>query len=502
MHTSQKVQDFYKQKSWCDAKDGLGVWRVARIKKRQKKIITVHFDGWSEKWKQTYCLDSALIAPFRMHSIGYTGQSKKALRDWDFNEDSIKTSEGMISILLHGNFSGLSPYELTLFIRGDLYMQVDCLMSYSYSNPSKEIPRVTEFLSEVLDMIVKWMSIVPTEIKNCDFDSPDRYLYNNSDAFYKSAYEIMDMLNTIFGFVKRNSNFYEKYKQFASTKTFIQYFFNKDGMKHLINMIKVVHLENFWHSIINIPSIFSISTVAVNERYILNFTESLINQLESLNPDVSASIINRKEDVDKFMLNMENMIDLVSSLHQKENYMNFFRKFFRIRQPVSKKDLDDEIPRLSLISPRHKQTTLPSTRNKNLKIISPLKRSEAFKPPTFETNDMINNIKELIEKKHLECVKLIESRLNAHKETQDKLELVFKEHQSCDHQEFALLSTIEFLITENKTEEALKVIKWRKKILKISAMNGWKIAQEVSKRTLSKLDVTSSDIIEANLKNI
>ena len=60
-----------------------------------------------------------------------------------------------MTILVHGNFSGINPYELTLFLRGDLFMQVDSLMSYTYSNPAKEVSRVIEFFSGIVDMTIK-----------------------------------------------------------------------------------------------------------------------------------------------------------------------------------------------------------------------------------------------------------------------------------------------------------------------------------------------------------
>ena len=82
-----------------------------------------------------------------------------------------------------------------------------------------------------------------------------------------------------------------------------------------------------------------------------------------------------------------------------------------------------------------------------------------MRPEYSEFNETIVSLKDLIEKRHSECLKLIDTRLASHKETQDKLELVFKEHHSCDQQEFALLSTVEFLLTEDKLEEALKVIR-------------------------------------------
>lgn len=130
---SRGTVDFYKQKTWCDAKDGMGVWRLGRIKRKVKTRILVHFDGWSDKWEQWYCLHSELIAPIRMHSRGYTGQTKVALRKMDFSEDSLKTMESKIKLLKHNDLTGLSPYDLTILIRGDLFVLIDYLLTYTYS---------------------------------------------------------------------------------------------------------------------------------------------------------------------------------------------------------------------------------------------------------------------------------------------------------------------------------------------------------------------------------
>ena len=493
-------QDYYKQKIWCDAKDELGIWRVGRIRKRQINVITVHFDGWSDKWKQAYCIHSSLIAPFRMHSVGSTGQSSKPLRDWDFNEDSIKTSEGIMTILTHGNFTGLSPFELTLFLRGDLYMQVDCLMNHSYTNPAKEISRVVEFFSGIIDMIIKWIVVVQSEFKNCELDNPGKYLIKASDSICRAAFEVLDMLNSIFGFEQRTAGFYEKYKQYCNPKVFIQAFFNKEGIKHFINLIKVIGLENVWHIAVNIPAIFSLSTVAANDRYILSLTESIINQIECFTTENAGIITEKPELVMRFIKNMENMIDLVSSPHQKENYMDFFRNFFQMgKVPWNREiEIDSAEPgRISLMSPRNKVSAFPTPRRGTLKI-SPAKK---FDFPD-SSPDTIETLKELIEKRHSECVKLIETRLSERREIEERLELGFQKHQSCDQQEFSILSTIEFLLSENKFDEALKVIRWRKKILKVSAMNGWDVAQETANRTWNKLDVDPVDIMEANLKII
>jgi hypothetical protein len=111
----------------------MGVWRLGRIKRKVKTRILVHFDGWSDKWEQWYCLHSELIAPIRMHSRGYTGQTKVALRKMDFSEDSLKTMESKIKLLKHNDLTGLSPYDLTILIRGDLFVLIDYLLTYTYS---------------------------------------------------------------------------------------------------------------------------------------------------------------------------------------------------------------------------------------------------------------------------------------------------------------------------------------------------------------------------------
>ena len=130
---AERTVDYFKQKTWCDAKDGLGVWRLGRVKKKQKHKVLVHFDGWSDKWKQWHCIHSNMIAPLRKFSKGYTGQSKVALREWDFNDEYLKIVEGKIKILLHNKFEGFSPYDLAVLLRGDLFVLVDSLLTYTYN---------------------------------------------------------------------------------------------------------------------------------------------------------------------------------------------------------------------------------------------------------------------------------------------------------------------------------------------------------------------------------
>jgi len=158
--------DYFKQKTWCDAKDGLGVWRLGRVKKRQKQRVLVHFDGWSDKWKQWHCIHSALLAPLRMYSRGYTGQTTVALREWDFNEEYLKIVNGKVRILLHNKFEGFSPYDLAVLLRGDLFVLVDCILTYTYTvfptqDPLRDYSKVLELFGLVTDLALSWMLRAP-----------------------------------------------------------------------------------------------------------------------------------------------------------------------------------------------------------------------------------------------------------------------------------------------------------------------------------------------------
>jgi len=56
------------------------------------------------------------------------------------------------------------------------------------------------------------------------------------------------------------------------------------------------------------------------------------------------------------------------------------------------------------------------------------------------------------------------------------------------------------LLGENRIEETLKLVRWRKKIIKLMEVCGWEVANEISRQTMKKLDVEVDDVIRANLE--
>jgi hypothetical protein len=52
-------------------------------------------------------------------------------------------------------FQDISAYDLTMYLRGDLFVLVDCLFGFTFSNPSKDVKRVEAFLMTVIEFIEK-----------------------------------------------------------------------------------------------------------------------------------------------------------------------------------------------------------------------------------------------------------------------------------------------------------------------------------------------------------
>jgi hypothetical protein len=66
--------------------------------------------------------------------------------------------------------------------------------------------------------------------------------------------------------------------------------------------------------------------------------------------------------------------------------------------------------------------------------------------------------------------------------------------------EVGILMGVEMLLGENRIEETLKLVRWRKKIIKLMEVCGWEVANEISRQTMKKLDVEVDDVIRANLE--
>ena len=82
--------DYYEEGRYIDALDSVNSWCLAEITSITNRTLTIHFDGWSNKWDCEYKINSFKVSPFRKFSRGYTGQNKVALRKMAFSMDELQ----------------------------------------------------------------------------------------------------------------------------------------------------------------------------------------------------------------------------------------------------------------------------------------------------------------------------------------------------------------------------------------------------------------------------
>lgn len=86
-----------------DARDQVNNWCVGQIIdiNSETQTVTVHFDGWSDKYNVELPKKTSKIAPFRSYSRGYTGQQKVALRTgWSINQTTFVMLETRIKEII------------------------------------------------------------------------------------------------------------------------------------------------------------------------------------------------------------------------------------------------------------------------------------------------------------------------------------------------------------------------------------------------------------------
>lgn len=511
---------------------------------------------------------------------------------------------------------------------------------------------MNDLLLSVLELIIKWLQLAP-QYHALRIDEPHAYLSDRNSSIYCLGNELIEILISILGLNPRTSKFFEKYKNFTSVKTFVTNFLNKGGMKALLAITKSeMPVEDIWKLSVNIPSIFSINTTSANDRYLPEYIDGLIEKFNNISYEALSTISENKQELKRFVDNMENITDLIYEDAQKNKVLQFFTQKLKVEvvasprysmisnrdqaniahqnamrlptphsltaaqiqgvqssqmQQIAQNSMQGssgntiqvtsanplqmsvgnpiqvttassmqissgnsmmphlassssmfplahdvvgsvQIPSMPSsqafalsqsvpITPKQRNILRHATQGMKLDIpdeesfkfeLSSNRESLAFKSNRFSVIDprlsvqesrynpiepimqgpsidsIVSELKHLIETRHKECIDLISASLNnelSRKSDNDyKLDEIFKSHSSCDQQEFAVLSSLEYWLQENKIEEALRLVTWRKKILKIAKMNGWPVAREIAKRTLSTLYVTSMDLIEGNMR--
>jgi ubiquitin carboxyl-terminal hydrolase 9/24 len=230
---------------FVDAKDTSGGWLVAKVIETMPELVSVRYDGWSEKWNAVLPISSSKLAPFRKHTKNYTGQAKQAIRDWIFRAEEIEQAVAKLRRLTAGET--LDAFEITQFLRGHVFTLVDCLLV----NKAREVELSYRLFTAVIDFTVSWLkradSLLPVF-----YASSDLYLTDSTVALACVWPELIFTLARLFGRDRRTSYFHSTqtaiprdYESVPVTKapnnptTFhLNYFAKVGGFQALIKLLK------------------------------------------------------------------------------------------------------------------------------------------------------------------------------------------------------------------------------------------------------------------------
>ena len=190
------MAEHYREGGYVDAVDSSQKWLVAYIKQLDPvKGALVRFDGWSNKWNEWLSLKSHRLAPFRRHTLVYTGQVSNAIRDWIYDSAEMRA---LFKRLQEGVQT--DAYEITQFYRGHLFIYVDNLLATASLSES-DLPEVIDFLNSVLDFALNWIQTLPQRFAGIyqGLANPECYLTDKEVAYALIWPELFCTVERLFG---------------------------------------------------------------------------------------------------------------------------------------------------------------------------------------------------------------------------------------------------------------------------------------------------------------
>ena len=180
-------------------------WRVAQIKATNETAIDIHYEAWALKYDESAIPKTiSRLAPFRSHTVGYTGQTKEPYRDFKYLNSEKQALENQMKEISDSQFKiSLSAYEITQLIRGKLFIYADTLLtSVKYYRPNiKDWEEILEFFDKIFEFILQWLVAYPKFKTESEASITNKYLYMEDPQVALSSCfpEFFEILKLCFG---------------------------------------------------------------------------------------------------------------------------------------------------------------------------------------------------------------------------------------------------------------------------------------------------------------
>ncbi|EAR83213.2 hypothetical protein TTHERM_01002780 (macronuclear) [Tetrahymena thermophila SB210] len=339
--------DYFKVKNWCDAQDEYGVWRLGRIKSAKDTLRSIEFDGWGTKYQRQYCIHSEKLKPLRYHTIGYTGQKKVTLRDYELNIEELKSATIQLKYLMkQEGLKGFYPYELTRFLRCDLFYLIDTCLTIPYEVEQLDtIKVIKQFFFTFLEFSKKWLKILPSAFRNSQGSfhlDPESQYKSHDVALLNSGFEICLLLKGLFGFDDRCLKLYQNHIDEIYCQEFIQDFIIDNGIYSVADVLaytdntqqkgpgRRIQLEIIWPLLRSIMLIFRQMSPQGYMRQLKSFAKNTINYLEDLFEDQQyVDLFRQSEDHSKFLRELQKLFKTVIKDEKFPQFLNFDNQISR-----------------------------------------------------------------------------------------------------------------------------------------------------------------------------
>lgn len=188
----------YKEGCFIDSKDTMNTWCVAKIINIdfEHKNLKVRYEGWSDKWDTTLPFNSSRISQFRLKSELYTGQKGIALRSFYFD------NEYLLSVAAAMENLPKSAFEITQFLRGELFLLIDCLLVYEYKGIN-ELDQSIVFFTKTLDFITNWLKSSEIHFQILNSSKSEGFMTDPQVALAAAWPELLFTLKRLFGLDQR-----------------------------------------------------------------------------------------------------------------------------------------------------------------------------------------------------------------------------------------------------------------------------------------------------------
>ena len=208
-------------------------WVIGKVLTAMPNEIVVKYDKEPSKDENTVKLSSGTIATFRTHTKGYANLSKCLQKLTPPNLDHLASAQEKAEKVIESQFKCLATsFEITQYIRGELYIFVDSVLTYEgYKDKKKILSKAINFLKKVLQLIAEWFKEFPKYLKSfMEYQKlKDLMRLDRDIAFVACFPEIVEMLEWLLFQCPRTQSFFvtndsmfkhDKEEEKKFTKTF------------------------------------------------------------------------------------------------------------------------------------------------------------------------------------------------------------------------------------------------------------------------------------------